>query len=179
MSRIKDYLNLQKGTEAEKVLAELLRKYLPQQYSIGSGFVAENENLSSQMDIIIYDNMLNVPIYKGVTNGVFRGGSVYGCIEVTMGRLTRKKLETDIKKLGKLRKIFKEHVRSKEHVGFKKLGVKPHSRFRPCTSASRSPMRSSVWLADNFHPSDSSSIPTFNPASNKARLQKSACPEST
>ena len=41
------------------------------------------------------------------------------------------------------------------------------------------PMRSSVWLADNFHPSDSFSIPTFNPASNKARLQKSACPEST
>ncbi|MGA1870211.1 MAG: DUF6602 domain-containing protein [bacterium] len=144
MSKASDYLELQKkqlqieieairllmrhssskGMEAEKVLSGLLRKYLPQKYSIGSGFVTEDGKLSSQIDIIIYDNILNVPIYEGIASGVFKAGSVYGCIKVTMGKLTRKKLETDIKKLGKLRNMLKENI------GFKEIYSQPHQTGR-------------------------------------------------
>ena len=144
MSKLKDYLKLQKkqlqieieairllmqhsaskGAEAEKVLSELLRKYLPQKYSIGSGFVAQDEKLSPQIDIIIYDNILNVPIYKGDISGVFRSGSVYGCIEVTIGKLTRKKLETDIIKLSKLRKMCNKNI------PFKKIFPQKHPSGR-------------------------------------------------
>ena len=66
MSNLKDYLNLlkkqlqnevdsirilmrhssSKGTEAEKSLSGLLRRYLPKKYSIGSSFVTENGKLS-------------------------------------------------------------------------------------------------------------------------------------
>ena len=104
MSKLTDYLILQKkqlqieievirllmqhssseGTEAEKVLSGLLRKYLPQKYSIGSGFVTKDGKLSPQIDIIIFDNILNVPIYAGVASGVFKAGSVYGCIETVL-----------------------------------------------------------------------------------------------
>lgn len=144
MSKLTDYLKLQKkqlqieieairllmqhssskGTEAEKVLSGLLRKYLPQKYSIGSGFVTEDGQLSPQIDIIIFDNILNVPIYEGVTSGVFKAGSVYGCIEVTIGKLTRNKLETDIKKFGKLRNMLRKNI------GFKKIYSQPHSTGR-------------------------------------------------
>ncbi|MEK6776072.1 MAG: DUF6602 domain-containing protein [bacterium] len=113
-----------KGTEAERMLSELLRKYLPQKYSIGSGFLSENEKLSPQTDIVIYDNMLNVPVYKGVASSVFKAGSVYGCIEVTIGKLTRQKLEADIKKLGKLRNMLKKNI------GFKKIRTQPHPTGR-------------------------------------------------
>jgi hypothetical protein len=140
MTTIAKYLNLQKkqlqieveairllmqhasskGTEAEIYLAELLRKYLPKKYSIGSGFVSEKEKLSPQIDIIIYDELLNVPIYKGGSSGVFKAGSVYGCIEVTLGKLTHKKLEDDIKKLAQVRSILKNN-----QVRYEKIFSKP------------------------------------------------------
>ena len=113
-----------KGTEAERVLRKLLRKHLPQKYSIGSGFVTQDGKLSPQTDIIIYDNILNVPVYEGAANGVYRAGSVYACIEVTMGILKREKLETDIKKLGKHRAMLKKLV------SFKKVSAQPHPSVR-------------------------------------------------
>lgn len=145
MSTIKKYLILQKkqlqlevkairllmehapskGTEAEILLAKLLRKYLPKKYSISSGFVAMKEKLSKQIDIIIYDELLNTPIYKGGNSGVYKIGSVYGCIEVTLGKLTKKKLETDIKKLGQLRGMVKN-----SKIGFKKIYSKPDKSGR-------------------------------------------------
>ena len=54
-----------KGTEAERCLTTLLRKYLTNKYSIGSVFVTENAKLSPQIDIIIYDDIINVPVYQG------------------------------------------------------------------------------------------------------------------
>ena len=148
MSKLTDYLKLQKkqlqieievirllmqhssskGTEAEKVLSGLLRKYLPQKYSIGSGFVTKDGRLSPQIDIIIFDNILNVPIYDGVASGVFKAGAVYGCIEVTIGKLTRQKLETDIKKLGQLQNMLRKNKEG--NIGFKKIYSQPHPSGR-------------------------------------------------
>ena len=54
-----------KGTEAERCLTTLLRKYLPNKYSIGSVFVTENGKLSPKIDIIFYDDIINVPVYQG------------------------------------------------------------------------------------------------------------------
>ena len=57
-----------------------------------------------------------MPIYKGNSSGVYKAGSVYGCIEVTLGKLTHKKLETDIKKLAQTRSMLKGNK-----VRFKKI----------------------------------------------------------
>lgn len=97
-----------KGAEGEKALVNLLKKYLPKKYSFGSGFVSKRDKLSPQMDIIIWDENLNSPIYRGEQSSVYPLGAVYGCIEVTVGRLTTQKLEQDIKKLGKMRALAGE-----------------------------------------------------------------------
>lgn len=110
-----------KGIEAEKLLVNLLKKYLPKRYSFGSGFVAENDKLSPQIDIIIYDEILNTPIYQGGLSGVYRMGAVYACIEVTIGKLTPQKLEKDIKKLGGIRLMT-----DNDKVKFKNIVSKPH-----------------------------------------------------
>lgn len=105
-----------KGTEAEKILEDLLRKYLPKRYSFGSGFVVENGKLSPQTDIIIHDEILNTPLYQGEFSGVYRMGAVYACIEVTVGELTPQKLEKDIEKLSKTRSMARNG-----RVKFKKI----------------------------------------------------------
>lgn len=96
-----------KGSESENVVIEkLLKKYLPTRYSIGGGFITSNGKLTPQLDIIIHDNILNTPVYRGVGSSVFSVGSVYGAIEITMQKLNKKKLEIDIKKLSEVRKIL-------------------------------------------------------------------------
>jgi len=126
-----------KGTEAEKILVNLLKKYLPKRYSFGSGFVTENDFLSPQTDIIIYDEILNSPIYQGEFNGVYKLGAVYACIEVTMGELTPEKLEEDIEKLGKIRFLAKGCK-----VKFKNISSIPHESGQG-TIVSNQPFESS------------------------------------
>jgi len=124
-----------KGTEAESAIASLLRKYLPKKFSLGSGFVSMDEKLSPQMDIVIYDEILNAPIFQGDVSGVYRAGAVYGCVEVTMGTLTKKKLEDDIKKHAKLRattkgcKVKFKNVFSEKHPSGKGTIVKEETFY--------------------------------------------------
>jgi hypothetical protein len=96
---------------------------LPYRFSIGTGFVlSSNEALgfSAQMDIIIYDQFHNAPIYQEVSADVFPVEMVYAVIEVK--RLLQKK---------DLPKILKDiqHVRA--------LGAE--RRYVAYTSQQRSP----------------------------------------
>ncbi len=95
-----------KGSEAESAFRNLIAKHLPQKYKFGSGFVVNGGNISNQHDIIIHDNFLSAPMFLGANSGVFLGGSVYGILEITIGRLGSEKLEVDIKKFANLRKMF-------------------------------------------------------------------------
>lgn len=77
----------EKGRLAEFVISEWLKIVLPQKYSIGSGFVAavrdgKNLELSSQQDIIIYDNHHCTPILATAVGGIFPIEFVYATIEV-------------------------------------------------------------------------------------------------
>ncbi len=101
--------NAVKGAEAEHAFKRLLRKHLPQRYKLGSGFVVNGERSSRQHDIVVYDDLMNAPIYLEESAGAFLGGSVYGVIETTIAKFDSKKLEEDIEKIGHLRKIFPDN----------------------------------------------------------------------
>jgi len=110
--------NPSKGTEAENAIAKLLKKYMPKKYSFSSGFVTDGNDVSPQLDIVIYDEHLNAPVHLGQINSVFPVGAVYGAVEVTLQKLDKRKLEMDIEKLTKLRKLSGNRIR------FRKIGSK-------------------------------------------------------
>lgn len=70
------------GRYKEIILSDLLRKYLPQDVSVATGFVMGDENhLSTQIDIIVYQN--NFPLLFKISDFVVVAKeSVLGIIEV-------------------------------------------------------------------------------------------------
>ena len=76
----------EKGRVLEGYIIAFLRKILPSEYGIGTGFIAyhgpKGTKLSSQIDIIIYDAIRCAPIVKFETCDVFPLESVYAYIEV-------------------------------------------------------------------------------------------------
>ncbi|OPY88299.1 MAG: hypothetical protein A4E71_00510 [Smithella sp. PtaU1.Bin162] len=95
-----------KGAEAELAFRRFLRKHLPQRYKLSSGFVVNGNSVSSQHDIVVYDDLLNSPLYFEGGSGSFLGGAVYGVIETTIVKLGKQKLEQDIEKIAALRRMF-------------------------------------------------------------------------
>ena len=98
-----------KGAEAELAFRGLLCRFLPKCYSIGTGFVSVRDFLSPQLDVIIYDNIYNVPVFEGAGSGVYAVESVYAVVEITMGALDRSKLKEDVSKYVWLRDAVKKY----------------------------------------------------------------------
>ncbi len=72
-----------RGDESELNWIGLLRAYLPERYSVDSGFVVDHEgNLSEQIDIIIYDRHFTPFIFRGENTVFIPAEGVYGVLEV-------------------------------------------------------------------------------------------------
>jgi hypothetical protein len=76
----------EKGRSLEGQTISLLRTFLPAEYGLSTGFVmfhgSDGPQLSSQLDIIIYDALRTGPIVRLTTCDVFPLEAVYGYIEV-------------------------------------------------------------------------------------------------
>ena len=73
----------EKGRVVEGLVVELLESFLPKRFSIGSGIIVTSSGqVSSQTDIVIYDNFHNAPIKMHHGFSVFPIESVYATIEV-------------------------------------------------------------------------------------------------
>lgn len=71
------------GTENESILREFLRNYIPNHYSVGHGFIFKNDQeISSQCDIIIYDSHFFPPLFKRGDFVILSPESVMSVIEV-------------------------------------------------------------------------------------------------
>ena len=55
----------EEGRYKEIILMNYLKRVLPKNVSVGTGFVQGNNNLSTQIDIIIYDNTFPVLFSEG------------------------------------------------------------------------------------------------------------------
>jgi len=72
-----------KGNESELNWIGLLRAYLPERYSVDSGFVVDHEgNISGQIDIIIYDRHFTPFIFRGENVVYIPAEGVYAVFEV-------------------------------------------------------------------------------------------------
>lgn len=71
------------GILTEEILRNFLSTYLPKGVAVEQGFIIDaNENMSKQMDIIVYDNLLYAPLYRINDIVVVPNKSVLEVIEV-------------------------------------------------------------------------------------------------
>lgn len=72
-----------KGFEAELNWIGLLKNYLPERYTVDSGFVVDFEgNISDQIDIIIYDRHYTPFIFRGENISYIPAEGVYAVFEI-------------------------------------------------------------------------------------------------
>jgi hypothetical protein len=85
-----DFLNrliphtVERGTANEHALRNLLVKFLPKRYNIGSGIVIDKDgSCSKQVDIIIYDSDFHPELFsQGAAASLFPVDVVYATIEI-------------------------------------------------------------------------------------------------
>ena len=76
----------EKGRALENTVASFIRSFLPKEYGVSTGFIAycknQRVNLSSQLDIIIYDALRGAPIVSLESCDIFPIEYVYAYVEV-------------------------------------------------------------------------------------------------
>ena len=91
-----------KGDLRELLIAELFERFLIQDFGIGTGqIINQKEQLSNQIDIIIYDKRILPPFLQLKNRGIFPAESVIAVIEVK-SILTEDEIKDTSKKSGKL-----------------------------------------------------------------------------
>lgn len=102
--------NGEKGRLNETHLVRTLRRYLPDKFGIGTGFIVsggEKIRQSSQCDIVIYDRMNNAPFYSSEAWQIFPIEMVYGVIEVKT-KLTKVEIRKAFQSCAFLRSMCEE-----------------------------------------------------------------------
>lgn len=88
-----------KGDESELNWIGLLRAYLPERYTVDSGFVVDHKgNISEQIDIIIYDRHFTPFIFRGENVVYIPAEGVYAVFEVKP-HFDKKNYDYAVKKL--------------------------------------------------------------------------------
>lgn len=88
-----------KGNESEMNWIGLLRAYLPERYTVDSGFVVDYKgNISEQIDIIIYDRHFTPFIFRGENVVYIPAEGVYAVFEVKP-HFDKKNYDYAVKKL--------------------------------------------------------------------------------
>ena len=102
----------ERGAEAEIILKDFLNSHLPKRFAADTGIVIdEDNNISSQTDVIIYD-ALNSPIYrKGERILILPNDNVASVIEVK-SMLSKAEIEDASKKIASVKKLKKTPVTS-------------------------------------------------------------------
>lgn len=74
--------NPTRGTFAEALLRELVAEFLPQRYAAATGFVMHTQGRSSQVDVLIYDQLTDAPVFRDGGFVVLTPGTAKVAIEV-------------------------------------------------------------------------------------------------
>ena len=74
--------NPSRGTFAESLLREVIAEFLPQRYAAATGFIMDRPKRSNQLDIIIYDQLTDSPIFRDGGFVVLTPGTAKLVIEV-------------------------------------------------------------------------------------------------
>jgi len=106
-SELSDH-NGEKGRLNESHLKNVLYRHLPKKFGLGTGFIVSSTTINNtdnpQIDIIIYDQLTNAPLYTSDAFSIFPIESVYGYIEVKT-TLTKAELKHALITNAKIRSI--------------------------------------------------------------------------
>jgi hypothetical protein len=100
----------ERGSNDEEHFKAFLRRILPHQYSIGTGFVISSNATvppSAQTDIIIFDEFYNSPLFRELAASVYPIEIVYAAIEVKRV-LQSKDIAPCLDAIARIRRLAKE-----------------------------------------------------------------------
>lgn len=100
--------NPSRGTFAESLLCNVIAEFLPQRYAAATGFIMSRPQRSKQVDIIIYDQMTESPVFRDGGFVVLTPGAAKLAVEV-------KSSLTGSAKNGEIEKAF-NNIRSVKQV---------------------------------------------------------------
>lgn len=104
--------NLSKGQFRELFITDLLKKFLPHQFDIGSGIIVNQKGEQShQTDLVIYDKSILPPFISESISGVFPIESVIATIEVKSSCLKKDFIEVN-KKANYLNNVIADGLKS-------------------------------------------------------------------
>ncbi len=120
------------GRYKEAILRNCINRFLPNQYSLGTGFVlvkdTEIEQVTSQIDIIVYDNSYPV-LFKEGDFVIVLPHSVRGIIEVKTNGETGKFLKSIGKINNDARMIYQRQKQSKDLTSIGTPAITPQRLF--------------------------------------------------
>jgi len=74
--------NPSRGAFAESLLREVIAEFLPQRYAAATGFIMDRPKRSNQVDVIIYDQLTDSPVFRDGGFVVLTPGAAKLVIEV-------------------------------------------------------------------------------------------------
>lgn len=96
------------GEYREQIISQLIRPFLPDCYGLGSGQIfSSNDEISNQIDIVIYDNIFSNILFKNKNSSLFPCESVYGEIEVK-SYLSTNELIKALDNIGSMQKLKRD-----------------------------------------------------------------------
>lgn len=99
----------ERGRNDEQRVSKLLEQVLPRRYSLGTGFIISSHPdlpASSQIDIVIHDELYNSPLFRELAANVFPIEAVYATIEVKAA-LALEKLREAAEAIAAIRQMAK------------------------------------------------------------------------
>lgn len=113
-----------KGDESELNWIGLLRTYLPERYTVDSGFVVDHKgNISDQIDIIVYDRHFTPFIFRGENVAYIPAEGVYAVFEVKP-HLDKKYFRYAVKKLKSVKSLIRTSATFVHATGVNKTELK-------------------------------------------------------
>jgi len=95
----------ERGRIVEEIIRGVLQRTLPKRFSLGTGvLISASGQISSQTDIVIFDNFHNSPLLSEFGAGVYPVEIVYATIEVK-SVLTKRELKSSLSAIRKIRKV--------------------------------------------------------------------------
>jgi len=98
----------ERGRIAEEIIKSVLTRTLPKRFSIGTGVIfSADGQVSSQTDIVIYDNFHNSPLLSEFGSCIFPIEIVYATLEVK-SVLTKRELRNSMDAIMRIRALGKK-----------------------------------------------------------------------
>ena len=100
-----NFHHLSSGQNKENLVADMLKKFLPPRFEVGSGFLVDREGgVSNESDLLIADGLNNTPFFKDSDKPIWFAESVYAVVEVK-STLSSEELDNCLKKCRHFKKM--------------------------------------------------------------------------